>query len=737
MQKANYMSNTCAIPNNIAQSREQVFQINLSKTHHEYVIALAGNPNTGKSTIFNALTGLNQHTGNWPGKTVKRMEGKFRFHDRHYRLIDLPGTYSLLSTSTDEEIARNFVLFGKPDVTVVVVDSTCLERNLNLVLQIAQITNNVILCCNLIDEAKRKSISINQQSLEHDLGLPVVLTSARNGDGLDDLKKSIEEIITGQIRPQPFAISYPDELKEPVETLVSSLRELFPTLPNPAWVAMRLLDGDQKIKESLDSAELLPTLLNNDSSLATESHHLPSPSNPSVNTIFKTADHLSRSVQPVMHDLFVESLFLDAQRITRRAVTKKTGIRIWDNSLDHLLTSRIFGIPAMVILLSIVFFLTIEGANIPSQILADWLFQIEGLLDHTFNYLNAPWWLTGFLAHGVYRGLAWVISVMLPPMAIFFPIFTFLEDFGYLPRVAFNLDRLFKWSGAHGKQALAMGMGFGCNAAGVIATRIIDSPRERLIAIITNNFVPCNGRWPTLIMLASLFVAAAFPSALSSVAAASTIVFITLFGVLVTLLVSKFLSTRTSLRGESSFFQIELPPYRRPQFLRIIYTSLIDRTLLVLWRAIVMAAPAGGLCWLLANIYVGQYSLFAHAANFLQPMGQAIGLDGVILLAYIIAIPANEIIVPTIIMGYMAAGQMTELDSDFELKQLFVQNGWSVMTAVSLMLFSLLHYPCSTTTMTIWKETKSVKWTVVSNLLPLSIAFAVCFIVAQTWPLLF
>ncbi|NUM81200.1 ferrous iron transport protein B [bacterium] len=723
------------MPNNIVRTREQVFQINLSKTHHESVIALAGNPNTGKSTIFNALTGLNQHTGNWPGKTVKRMEGKFRFHDRHYRLIDLPGTYSLLSTSTDEEIARNFVLFGKPDVTVVVVDSTCLERNLNLVLQIAQITNNVILCCNLIDEAKRKSISVDQKSLEQDLGIPVVLTSARSGDGLDELKQKIEALAMGQIRPQPFAVSYPHALKEPVETMTSSLRELFPTLPNPAWVAMRLLDGDEKIKEALASPELLPSLLNNDSNLTSENRIVPS--NPSVNKIFNMADQLSQSVRPVMHDLFVESLFEDAQRITRRAVVKKNGVRIWDNSLDRFLTSRVFGIPAMLILLSVVFFLTIEGANIPSQILADWLFQIEDLLDQAFNYLNAPWWLTGFIVHGVYRGLAWVISVMLPPMAIFFPIFTFLEDFGYLPRVAFNLDRLFKWSGAHGKQALAMGMGFGCNAAGVIATRIIDSPRERLIAIITNNFVPCNGRWPTLIMLASLFVAAAFPSALSSVAAASTIVFITLFGVLITLLVSKFLSTRTSLRGESSFFQIELPPYRRPQFFRIFYTSLIDRTLLVLWRAIVMAAPAGGLCWLLANIYIGQYSLFAHAANFLQPLGQAIGLDGVILLAYIIAIPANEIIVPTIIMGYMAAGQMTELDSDFELKQLFVQNGWSVMTAVSLMLFSLLHYPCSTTTMTIWKETRSVKWTVVSNLLPLSIAFAVCFIVAQTWPLLF
>jgi ferrous iron transport protein B len=319
---------------------------------------------------------------------------------------------------------------------------------------------------------------------------------------------------------------------------------------------------------------------------------------------------------------------------------------------------------------------------------------------------------------------------MLPPMAIFFPIFTFLEDLGYLPRVAFNLDRLFKWAGAHGKQALSMGMGFGCNAAGVISTRIIDSPRERLIAILTNNFVPCNGRWPTLIMLASLFVAASFPAGIASIAAAGTIAGVTIFGILVTLVVSRLFSRHTSLKGESSFFQIELPPYRRPSFLRIFYRSIIDRTALVLWRAIVMAAPAGGLCWILANTTIGNQSLFQHLSGTLEPIGRVIGLDGVILLAYLIAIPANEIVVPTIIMGYMAAGQMTELDSDIELKGLFIQNGWSTLTAVCLMFFSLLHYPCSTTTLTIWRETRSIKWTIVSNLMPLGLAFLVCGIIA-------
>lgn len=385
----------------------------------------------------------------------------------------------------------------------------------------------------------------------------------------------------------------------------------------------------------------------------------------------------------------------------------------------------------MIALLTVVFWFTIEGASVPSELLATTFFWGEEKLANLFTYFGAPEWLTGFFVHGIYRAVAWVVAVMFPPMAIFFPIFTLLENFGYLPRVAFNLDRLFKKAGAHGKQALTMSMGFGCNAAGVIACRIIDSPRERLIAIITNNFVPCNGRWPTLILMATVFIAAAFPPNIGSIVAASTLVSVVMLGVLMTLLVSGAL-TRTLLKGEPSAFALELPPFRKPQIWPVIYTSLIDRTLFVLMRAIIMAVPCGAVAWLFANIYIGDQSIMVYVVSALDPVGRAIGLDGVILLAYIVAIPANEIVIPTMLMAYMNLDRMTDIESTAQLKQLLVgEHGWTVLTAVCLMLFSLLHNPCSTTIWTIYKETGSKKWTWLASLLPLAIGFVVCFIVAQ------
>ena len=446
------------------------------------------------------------------------------------------------------------------------------------------------------------------------------------------------------------------------------------------------------------------------------------------------AAELRQSLGTNFRDEAVRSIYGEAARIAARATVTANSVRAGlDQRIDRIVTSPVFGLPIMAIMLGTIFWVTITGANVPSALLADGFFWFEDVAAGAFARWGVPWWITGFIWHGVYKGLAWVISVMLPPMAIFFPMFTILEDLGYLPRVAFNLDFLFKSAGAHGKQALTMAMGFGCNAAGIIATRVINSPRERLIAILTNNFVPCNGRFPTLIMLATVFVGASFSPGFASLAAAGTVLLVVLIGVVFTLAVSWALS-RTILRGEASAFTLELPPYRRPGVMRILYTSLIDRTLFVLWRAMLTAAPAGAVIWILANIYVGGTSLAQHTANYLNPLGHAIGLDGVILLAYIIAIPANEIVVPTMLMVYLGTGMMTELDSMDDLRTLLVdKNGWTLLTAVNLMLFSLLHNPCATTILTIYKETLSKKWATIGALLPLGLAFITCFLVAVIW----
>jgi len=468
--------------------------------------------------------------------------------------------------------------------------------------------------------------------------------------------------------------------------------------------------------------------------------------------LLEKADRWRQVVGGSIHDKVTASIYAKASRIASEVVTTGRGT---DKStavswLDRFVTSRVLGIPLMIGLLAAVLWLTIVGANVPSAFLAGLLMEEGGLaswchdvlgvtlpasvsvsllelLRQAFGALHSPWWLTGFLVDGVYLGLAWVVSVMLPPMAIFFPLFTLLEDLGLLPRLAFNMDRYFRRVGGSGKQALTMAMGFGCNAAGVVACRIIRSPREKLIAILTNNFVPCNGRWPTLIMAASLFVAAGYSAVSMALVSAVAVTAVALIGILATGLVSLLLS-KTLLKGVPSSFALELPPYRRPQILRVLYTSFIDRTLSVLWRAVVCAAPAGGLIWLLHAIPAGQSNLFDTIAVTLDPVGRAIGLDGIILLAFIFAIPANEIVIPTVIMGYMSLGHMAEIDNP---ALLFRENGWTLMTAVCLMLFSVLHYPCTTTSWTIWAETRSVKWTLLANLLPLMLALAVCFIVAQ------
>jgi len=463
--------------------------------------------------------------------------------------------------------------------------------------------------------------------------------------------------------------------------------------------------------------------------------------------ILVSANNLRWEIGEDFHDSLMESIYTDASKIAGRAVTK-TGEKPrfdLDKTIDNLVTSRIFGFPLMFILLALIFWITIEGANIPSSLIASFLVDtIHPLLKDFSSGIALPWWLAGVLIDGAYLAMAWVISVMLPPMAIFFPLFTLLEDFGYLPRVAFNFDNLFRKAGAHGKQALTMSMGFGCNAAGVVATRIIDSPRERLIAIITNNFSLCNGRWPTQILIATLFIGAAAPAHLAGIVSAASVVGIAVFGIFLSLVVSWGLS-KTVLKGEASAFSLELPPYRPPRILQTLYTSLIDRTIIVLWRAVVFAVPAGMVIWLVANIHIGELSLAEHFVGWSNPFGILLGLNGVILLAYIIAIPANEIVIPTVLMltvltsnltGGAGAGVMFETDSAEAALQILSSGGWTLLTGICLMLFSLIHNPCSTTIYTIYKETKSLKWTLVSTLLPVVMGFLITFFVAQVWRLI-
>ncbi len=456
------------------------------------------------------------------------------------------------------------------------------------------------------------------------------------------------------------------------------------------------------------------------------------PSSPAA--VLQRAAALRSTLQSQFRDETVKSLYAEAERIARRAAHDADARRYdFDQKIDRIVTSPIFGLPIMALMLAVVFWLTVAGANVPSAMLANALFWIGDQGKALFESVGAPWFVTGFIWDGVYLGLAWVISVMLPPMAIFFPLFTMLEDLGYLPRVAFNLDFLFRKAGAHGKQALTMAMGFGCNAAGIIATRVIDSPRERLVAILTNNFVPCNGRYPTLIMIATIFVGGMVSPGLASLAAAATVMGVVILGVGFTLLVSWGLS-KTVLKGEASAFTLELPPYRRPGFVRILYTSLIDRTIFVLWRAMLTAAPAGAVIWLLANIHAGDASLARHISDALNPLGHAIGLDGAVLLTYIIAIPANEIVVPTLMMVYMNAGMMTEVESLDAMRRILVdEQGWTLLTAVNLMLFSLLHNPCATTIITMYRETRSLRWTAIGTFVPLALAFFVTFLVATVW----
>lgn len=681
-------------------------------------IALAGNPNVGKSTVFNALTGMRQHTGNWAGKTVANASGTFTHKNIDFTLVDIPGTYSLMASSPDEEAAREFICFGQPDCIIVVLDATCLERNLNLAIQILEVNKKAVICVNLLDEATKKGIQIDLDELSLYLGVPVVGTAARSREGLDELKDAVFDVATGERKVFGTKIKYNNNLEKAVTKLENIIEDskLFDdktfSYLSKRFLALRLIDCDKKLDNSIKEYFNFSLLEHKTINKAfTEIH------NELENIGMKQDD---------IRDIIVEGIVAKAQEIYAHCtcLCNKCYSRC-DRQLDKILTSKLTGIPIMLLLFGVIFYITISGANYPSELLSMAFSKVQEWLYGLFDLLHSPPFLKGLLIDGMFKTLSWVVAVMLPPMAIFFPLFTLLEDFGYLPRVAFNMDRFFAKSGTSGKQSLTMLMGFGCNACGVTGCRIIESTRERIIATVTNNFVPCNGRFPTLIAIITMFFATGISLPFRSLVSAGLLLTVIVFGVVVTLLVSKLLSA-TLLKGLPSSFTLELPPYRRPQICKTIVRSLLDRTIFVLLRAMCVAAPAGIVIWLMSNIMINGESLCVIISNFLQPLGSLMGLDGVILLAFILGFPANEIVIPIIIMIYTASGTLVEYDSLSSLYNLFVENGWTWVTALCTMIFSLMHFPCSTTCLTIYKETKSLKWTLLSFILPTILGILLC-----------
>lgn len=674
------------------------------------IIALAGNPNVGKSTVFNALTGLHQHTGNWPGKTVSNASGYFTFNNLTYKIYDLPGIYSILAHSEEEFVARDFICFGGSDVVVIVCDAGCLMRNLNLVLQVCEITDKVVVCVNLLDEAKKKKIDVDLNKLSDLLGVRVVGTSARSNVGLDELLSNID-LTFGESR-KSRKVRYNQYVEDAIK-VISDAIILDDNSINKRWVALNLLRDDELLRDKIEK-ELMIDLSDEkiDNSIK------------QARTLLLDGDITINEID----DVLTESINNEASLISSKVVSylnedydKK------DRRLDKILTKKSTGIPIMIILFAFIFWLTIAGSNYPSMLLQGVLFKFENVLFNFFSYLHIPNFVNEALTHGVYRVLAWVVSVMLPPMALFFPLFTILEDIGYLPRIAFNVDGIFKKCKTCGKQALTMAMGFGCNAVGVSGCRIIDSPRERLIAILTNSFVPCNGRFPILISIITMFLVGVEGGFWNSLLGVLILMMVIGFGIFMTFVTSSVLS-KTLLKGVPSSFTLELPPYRRPQYGKVIVRSIFDRTLFVLGRAITVAIPAGLVIWCLANININGGSLLSILSNVLDPLGKLLGMDGVILLAFILAFPANEIVIPIIIMSYMSTGNLVDISNLSTLREVLVSNGWTWVTAVSVMLFSLMHWPCSTTCLTVKKETSSIKWTILSIVIPTFCGVVICLI---------
>ena len=695
------------------------------KSKCDFTIAIAGNPNVGKSTVFNSLTGLHQHTGNWPGKTVSNASGIATFNNKDFLLVDIPGTYSIMSNSQEEEIARDYICFGNPDCTVVVLDATCLERNLNLVYQILEITNKVVVCVNLLDEAKKKGIEIDLDKLSFTLGVPVVGTIARKKKTLNKLMQSVYEVCTENCSDELFKIEYPESIENAITIVEKSVKELLCSslFTNYRWISLKLLEGNSKIISSIENY-LNINLVDNENISC------------SVNKAKEILEENNINISS-FKDIIVSTIMYNSEKISLDVIRcKRQNYSVRTNKIDKMLTSKLTGIPIMLLFFALIFWITITGANYPSALLTKFFNYIETKLVLLFEHFNSPLWLIDISVFGLYRTLAWIVAVMLPPMAIFFPLFTILEDLGYLPRIAFNLDNFFRKACTSGKQALTMCMGFGCNAAGVVGCRIIDSPRERLVAMLTNNFVPCNGRFPFLITISSIFFASSALGIWSSIWSTLAVIAVIIIGVIVTLVVSKILS-KTILKGMPSSFMLELPPYRTPQFGKILVRSIFDRTLFVLGRAVSIAIPAGIIIWLFANINISGISLLTHVANFLNPFAKLMGLDGYILTAFILALPANEIVLPIILMSYTAGGSLMQIDDLSNISNILISNGWTILTAINVMLFCLMHFPCSTTLITIKKESGSLKWTALAFLIPTFLGIITCMFTNGVYNLIF